>query len=211
MYHLSLLEMSASISKHFFKHQAGQIKHVGWQLWSHSELHPRETQSLPAVSFPAPEISYSSLSMNKKIINQSLQYAISSLCTFLPLQAGIKKDKQENPALFSFGSNQQHYHLLEALWGLRSADTRMPQPETELLLHLVPECQTTATTGQDTSPAGPPERGPHAGAKPGFETSASELGAMAGLRECVVMVTCNFQNHLHPLEIYSMGLKSFLS
>lgn len=53
----------------------------------------------------------------------------------------------------------------------------MPQPE--LLLHLGPECQTTATTSQGDFPGRPRrERGP----VQGLETSETEPGGMAGLR-----------------------------
>lgn len=95
MYHLSLLEMPESISKHFFKTPGKPNKTCQLAALVYSELHPRETQRLPAVSFLAPEISYSSLSMDKKIINRSLHYAISSLCTFLPLSLELKQTNRK--------------------------------------------------------------------------------------------------------------------
>lgn len=58
-----------------------------------------------------------------------------------------------------------------------SGDQRWPLSQSELLLHLGPECQTTATTSQGDFPGRPHrERGP----VQGLETSETEPGGWLG-------------------------------
>lgn len=86
----------------------------------------------------------------------------------------------------------------------------MPRPQ-EVLLHLGPKRQTTATTSHGYFPRGPGgKEDSMQGQSPSWEPVRGSLGVWLG-REERCHGNCNFQNYLHPLETSSMDLKGFLS
>lgn len=125
------------------------------------------------------------LSRDKKIINRSLHYPISSQGTFLPLPAGGKTNKQTGtsyPVLIWIKPA-----MLPPICGSLGLEFRRQTQASaprELLLHTGPKCQTTATHHKPwiLPQQAPRERGFGARTKPGLGTSASEPGGGAGLR-----------------------------
>lgn len=166
-------------------------------------LHPSSPQRLPTAL----------LSMDKKIINRSLHYPISSRGTFLPLPAGGKINKQTGKScpVLIWSKPVMLPHICSSL-GLEFWRQTQASAPKELLLHTGPKCQTTATHHKPGYfPSGPLGKGDSVpGQSQGFEPVTVSLGVWpAQGQRC--QGNCNFQNHLHPLETSSLELRGFLS